>query len=354
MSKFDFIKRTITEGTIARDRKLDYRETENYYRDISRALSIENFPLISVNTIEKKTYMLQGSDGQCYLVFDHYLLEYMHLLNQFAVAKEPSLQVGSLFNKILSEECFTQHKINAAVRFAARYLENISEVIREYMEPKNEGVLPDYLFVQQAFLIAHELFHFYVHRNPHYDEEGIRSKKGFLDRIYKYVLAGNPDTAEFIRKAIMEDRMAEECLCDSTAVIQAIDAGVKTGKLDAADSGVAAALALMNQYTISTIQDTVKHFGDMTYERLQNLFNFRIVHLKAFTNLYLREYYTDEVVSLYRTKVEEIHKQWFERVNTPIMHMLVNNYVLLKELPASVGGEKDRDLIDTLRRIYNS
>ena len=40
--------------------------------------------------------------------------------------------------------------------------------------------------------------------------------------------------------------------------------------------------------------------------------------------------------------------------NTPIMHMLVNNYVLLKELPASVGGEKDRDLIDTLRRIYNS
>ncbi len=92
----------------------------------------------------------------------------------------------------------------------------------------------------------------------------------------------------------------------------------------------------------------------MTYERLQNLFNFRIVHLKAFTNLYLREYYTDEVVSLYRTKVEEIHKQWFERANTPIMHMLVNNYVLLKELPASVGGEKDRDLIDTLRRIYNS
>ena len=187
MSKLDFIKRTITEGTIARDCELDYKETENYYRDISQALSIENFPLISVNTIEKKTYMLQAGDGQCYLVFDHYLLEYMHLLNQFAMAEEPSKQVESLFNKILSEECFTRHKKNAAVQFAARYMENISEVIREYMKSEKKKNLPDYLFVQQAFLIAHELFHFYIHKNPHYDEEGVLSKKRFLDRIYKYV-----------------------------------------------------------------------------------------------------------------------------------------------------------------------
>lgn len=354
MSKLDFIKRTITEGTIARDCELDYKETENYYRDISQALSIENFPLISVNTIEKKTYMLQAGDGQCYLVFDHYLLEYMHLLNQFAMAEEPSKQVESLFNKILSEECFTRHKKNAAVQFAARYMENISEVIREYMKSEKKKNLPDYLFVQQAFLIAHELFHFYIHKNPHYDEEGVLSKKRFLDRIYKYVLNGNPDTAEFIRKAIEKDRMAEECLCDSTAVIQAIDVGGKTGKMDVADSGVAAALALMNQFTISMIQDAVKHSGDMIYERIQNLFNFRIVHLKAFTNLYIGECCSKEAASLYQTKVEKIHKHWLERVNTPIMHVLVRNYVLLKELPVSIDGEKDRGLIDILRRIYNS
>ena len=85
MNRIDFIKRIITEGTITRDQELSYTETEVYYNDIVQALNIENFPLISINTIEKKTYMLQASDGQCYLVFDHYLLEYMHLLNQFVI-----------------------------------------------------------------------------------------------------------------------------------------------------------------------------------------------------------------------------------------------------------------------------
>ena len=90
MNRIDFIKRFITEGTITRDQELSYKETEVYYNDIVQALNIENFPLISINTIEKKTYMLQESNGQCYLVFDHYLLEYMHLLNQFVIEEDKS------------------------------------------------------------------------------------------------------------------------------------------------------------------------------------------------------------------------------------------------------------------------
>ena len=62
MNRIDFIKRIITEGTITRDQELSYKETEEYYNDIVQALNIENFPLISINTIEKKTYMLQESN----------------------------------------------------------------------------------------------------------------------------------------------------------------------------------------------------------------------------------------------------------------------------------------------------
>lgn len=354
MNRIDFIKRIITEGTITRDQELSYKETEVYYNDIVQALNIENFPLISINTIKKKTYMLQASDGQCYLVFDHYLLEYMHLLNQFVIEKDKSLQVEALFYKIMSEECFSRHKMGAAIHFAGEYMNNIDYVIQDYMEERVADHIPSYLFVQQAFLIAHELFHFFIHKNPNYDREGIQSKRRFLNRIYNYVLDKNADTAAMIKKAVDETDMAEECLCDSTAMIQGIDVGIKTGKMDIVDCGVSAGLALMNQYTISTIQDTVKHSGDMTYERLQNLFNFRIVHLKAFTDLYIKEYGSSEKARLYQYKVEQIYKNWFEKVNTPIMHLLVKVNRRLKEEPMSVSGSEKRKIIDTLRAVYNS
>lgn len=350
----DFIKRTITEGTITRDQELSYKETEVYYKDIVQSLNIENFPLISVNTIEKKTYMLQTSDGQYYLVFDHYLLECMHLFNQFVTAEDKPQQVESLFYKIMSEECFIRHKVGAAIHFAGVYMNNIDHVIHDYMEERTADHIPSYLFVQQAFLIAHELFHFFIHKNLNYDKEGIQSKKRFLNRIYNYVLDKNVDTASMIKKAVDETNMAEECLCDSTAIIQGIDVGIKTGKMDVVDCGVSAALALMNQYTISTIQDTVKYSGDMTYGRLQNLFNFRIVQLKAFTDLYIKEYYSAEQASLYQYKVEQIHKMWLEKVNTPIMHLLVKENEILKEEPMSVIGSENRRIVDTLKAVYNS
>ena len=353
MNRIDFIKRIITEGTITRNQELSYKETEIYYNDIVKALNIENFPLISINTIEKKTYMLQASDGQCYLVFDHYLLEYMHLLNQFVIEKDKSLQLEALLYKIMSEECFSRHKMGAAIHFAEKYMSNIDHVIQDYMEERVADHIPSYLFVQQAFLIAHELFHFFIHKNPNCEKEGIQSKKIFLNSIYNYVLDKNADTAAMMKMAVNKTDMVEECLCDSTAMIQGIDIGTKAGKMDIVDCGVSAALALMNQYTISTIQDTVKNSGDMTYERLHNLFNFRIVHLKAFTYLYINEY-SSEQACLYQYKVEQIYNNWLERVYKPIIHLLVKVNRILKEEPMSVSRNEKREIIDTLRAIYNS
>ena len=159
--------------------------------------------------------------------------------------------------------------------------------------------------------------------NPESDKEVLSSKARFLQNIYEYVFIRNADTAAFMNKAIKSNKMVEECLCDSTAVIQAIDVGIKVGKLDVVESGVSVALALMNQYTISTMQDVVKHSGDISYERMQNLFNFRLLHIKAFTEQYIRKYYSDEEVQSYREEVESVHGKWLEKVFAPVMYLLV-------------------------------
>ena len=55
MDKLDFVKKTIIEETVVRDEVLNNDATQQYYTDLTEALQIKEFPLICVNTIEKKT-----------------------------------------------------------------------------------------------------------------------------------------------------------------------------------------------------------------------------------------------------------------------------------------------------------
>ena len=55
MSKLDFVKRAIIAGTVVRDEVLDNAATKQYYDNLVESLQIKGFPLISVNTIEKKS-----------------------------------------------------------------------------------------------------------------------------------------------------------------------------------------------------------------------------------------------------------------------------------------------------------
>lgn len=355
MDKLHFVRKTTNEETIVRDEELKFDSTQKYYKDITEALHIDDFPLICVNTIEKKTYMMQLSGGQCYLVFNHYLLECMHVLNQFVCGKEFSKPLESFFYKIVSEECYNCNRILTAITFAGKYIEHIDEVIQQYLEAPFLEQIPDYLFVQQSFLIAHELFHFYLHRNPESYDKGLNSKTRYLKSIYEYVNNKHTEVAGFIEKAIKSPTMIEECLCDSTALIQAIDVGIKIGKLDVVESGISVAIALMNQYIISTIQDTVKHVGEISYEGLQNLFNFRLQHIKMFTEQYIKKYYSKEESQIYQEKVESIQGIWLNKVFTPVMYLLVDISPILKESQVcnSKTHEEIKDAENVLKKIYN-
>ena len=66
-------------------------------------------------------------------------------------------------------------------------------------------------------------------------------------------------------KELEDKNMVEECLCDSTAVIQTMDVASKTEKLSHLEAGIAMVVALMNQFTISVIQDTIKFSRDISY-----------------------------------------------------------------------------------------
>lgn len=327
MEQIDVIKNLITDTTIIRDKVEKDTATEQYYDSIVHALHIDHFPLIVVNTIEKKTYTIE-IDGKYYLIFDRYLIETMHLLNQCVLEEDQQKVVELLFYKLASEECYNQCKYSSAEVFAGKYLNMFEDVIKLY---SSKNAIPNYLFVQQAFLIAHEIFHFYIHNNPSDQIRGMLAKEAFLQRICDYTEKEDANAAFYMADVIKDKNMVEECLCDSTAVIQTMDVASKTEKLSHLEAGIAMVVALMNQFTISVIQDTIKFSGDISYERIQNLYNFRLLHLKEIIFLYLKQYVSKEICANYQQRVEEVHNMWLKRVMEPIMIFLVKYHSLLED-----------------------
>lgn len=93
-------------------------------------MKIPDFPIVMINTIEKRIYMMHESNNQSYLVFDIYFLENMYLLNRLLDGLGKDSLLDSFMNKILSEECYTNRKIHGAIKFAGEYMNTLPEVIK--------------------------------------------------------------------------------------------------------------------------------------------------------------------------------------------------------------------------------
>lgn len=323
MNNLDLIKKSIYDDTVARDAILDNAATKQYYDDLLETLSIENFPLIEVNTIAKKTYMLEcRGNAQCYLVFDHYLIDNIHILNQIVLGEHKSTQLDAYFFKIMAEECYANRKYTLAIKFAGSYLNVIEEVIKHYLGERFVDQIPNYLFIQQAFLIAHELFHFILSQEASLYSKGIKSKAHYLKKIYDYTCVRDNSAASLMKAIIKDADFIEECFCDSTGTIQAIDVGLKLGKLNIVESSLAIALAIMNQFTISSIQSAVKKSGRISYDGTLNLFNMRLLHFKAYTSQYIEELISKRERQIFHHEVENICLLWMEKVQLPIIKQL--------------------------------
>lgn len=330
MELYDRVRKIILDETVVRCEVDSNSAIEQYYNDLIEALHIEGFPLISINTIEKKTYILE-SNKQYFLIFDYYLMEIMHFLNRAILCNNFSDKLDPFFYMTASEECYLYHNIEAAIDFASKYMDKLDDVIEWYIKDNGIDTSSEYLFVQQAFLIAHEFFHFDIRKNPERQKQGMLSKEAFLKKIYNHANAKELTTAFTIADIIKDENVVEECLCDSTAVIQAIDVSQKIGKLDVVESGIAIAMAVMNQHIISVIRDTVHFSGDISYERYQILSSFRLLHLKAFTSIYIKDITSEIEQKKYQLQVENIYNQWLDKVYRPIMSMLLDHNNLLKD-----------------------
>jgi len=318
MTLNDHIREMAIDPAFEREPVADNSAVEMYYKDLQKAIGVEDFPIILVDTLLKRTYKMTYN-GRCFLVFDMYLMEIMRSINRIILEGCSFAALDNFFNKIISEECFVQDYFSAAINFSSNYM-NALGVERSDFQQKEQSIAYDYSFIQQAFLIAHEIFHFYVGNNPDEKTKSLMGKEHFLQYIYQYTNKSDSTAAASMKSIIGNKKMIEECLCDSTAIIHITDIGKKLGTMDIVDSCLAAALAVMCQFTLSIVQKTVKNSGDYSYEDDLNKLNFRIVHLKEFCSYYISEEDSKDSQREYQEAVEELYHEGMQRICRPLLY----------------------------------
>lgn len=337
MSRIDLIKKSIYCRTIVRKQNLVNSATQAYYDDLLRALSIDDFPLIEIDTINKRTYTCETyGDKRYYLVFDQYLLECIYEIDQIMVGVYSSRYLDSFISKIIAEECYSNRRYALSIHFATQYMNTLDSVISEYNAKCTDELIPNALFIQQAFLIAHELFHFVLNKDPTLLATGIEKKRQFLD-------SQQASIGGVIKKYIDNQYFLEECLCDATGLIQAIEIARSLEKMNIAEAATVAAMAIMGQITVSTIQEAAKKTPTVSYKATEEKLMARLMHFMAFAPQYIEENFSLDESRKFMQNARSMYNAWLQNTQL-LVDKKLNAYT------NDLQGDRDSLSIDDLEQ----
>lgn len=319
MKAVDRARKNILEFRNVREDIIGETAVGYYYDYLTSELKVDNLPIIICNTLEKRTSFVETHKNQFFLVFDNYVVELFYQLNEFILRDDTDEDVEAFFYKTISEECYIRLRYEAAIYFAGQYLNGLDAILCRSNLKDSLNPIPDYLFVQQAFLVAHELSHFWNRVSFKSQRKYVDAKKAALYNIYEYAKKKHRGVSDVLLSGIKSANIYEECLCDTVGLVQAIDIGTKLKNVTALKCSTACILALMNLCVLSMTSLIVEKAGNISYEGILNKYNLRILQLKYYTSRYLREYFSFNDGKEYEDIVEVITHKWLFKVVTPIL-----------------------------------
>ena len=84
--------------------KISLETAVGYYYDyLTSELKVDNLPIIICNTLEKRTSFVETHKNQFFLVFDNYVVELFHQLNEFILRDGTDEDVEAFFYKTISK-----------------------------------------------------------------------------------------------------------------------------------------------------------------------------------------------------------------------------------------------------------
>ena len=229
-------------------------ETFNYVMDIFKDdKNFSSINLIIINTFSKDCYIFKHLQ-EYYFVFNEYICEIFTQLNLIYLYDNPKTDIRKFICQIIAEELYSSSEYNAALY---AILKGNSFIPYEYIlhaNKKKENIAKKYANIQQNFVIAHEIAHWY----HSFSASDILKKRNALIKLFNQSDDTNNDFVSFIEK---NDTIVEECVCDGTAIAIAVERFF--GKYDAVKISEAILLGILHNLFLSKIKGCSNTFSPL-------------------------------------------------------------------------------------------
>lgn len=264
-------------------------------------------------------------DDTFYLIFDLQFIDsvfHLSLLNNDTCTLD---DLHSFVYRTIAENYLCQGMLNHSKDYINKYLQTPSS---NNYHNTNVKAQANHFIIYEAFIILHELSHWFSFRISNEEKEKIdRHRKACLDIFTRYLKSvekkGDDNVNLFIQKQVdyitQNDKIVEESYCDMLATNVVMDMWGENSLFDTADNVL---LALRYVQFIQNIGffTSIVDFGQEEDVSFFDM-NIRCIIQNAYLNNYIRKNYPSEL-NVYYSIYMKASDDYGNRIENPLIHMM--------------------------------
>lgn len=278
---------------------------DEYFHETINDLEIADTEILVCNSLQRRCSCATMRNKKV-IILDNYLSELFIIFNQILCNERDSKYLDPLFYKLMYESYF----LNGNIKFAAIYktltINRFQEVGEMQIKQVTRDSKPQYLYVQQTFLVMHEVMHSFFKDFP--DEYGAQKEvvASLIDKIFYHRKIGHIQ--------MVSDEYLEEICCDHLAAISAISISIEHRHCSEIDAACAIIMALHYQYLLLCIDRIVdnNYLSDEVGE-----FATRVTLIRLFVSNYFKVT-KPELVDSVNNYISDNINAWKERYLEPL------------------------------------
>ena len=269
-----------------------------------------------------------GEISASYLLFDTHLLEILgEFTEAFLSVHYADLLSHKLVFKLFAEDMYVSDKLHEALHFAYQYRASKSVVA---LSQERLTVMARHLLIQEAFVLSHEICHWYffrcneVERNKHLEYKRdlwIQYLDILLEkRRHKGDVKGITMLSEMKQYVKVNDDIVEEVTCDTFAAIYLTEYYSGVEDYSKVDIAVSSFLCIQNMQLLSFIaHDLVNGTKKIsTSDHLMFKITLRMILFKHHIQVYF-DNYEKEIVQQFNEEINRCKEIYNERVLSPFI-----------------------------------
>jgi hypothetical protein len=239
--------------------------------------------------------------------------------------------------RLLAEALYVKSKFHGALHFAYCYRSSQGSI--RFTEERNKK-MARFLLVQEAFILCHELSHWCFFRcNEDEKQNQIKFKRSLWSKYFdelieaRKIKSGPKGTSMLLQmrdKILNDDRIIEECVCDTFATMYLIEYFDGINEYSKIDIAIGSFLAIQNLQLLIYLEDDIYSASlanssiELSFQMTLRMIIFKY-HIHNYLYTYSRldtEKYDQEIIACKELYDERIFNEFIGSMNNAQQEML--------------------------------